>query len=239
MTDLANLSIEDRLALLEARLGVAAPLALVPPITIGELTDVPAPGSQLAAQWAQEVSARVIHHFPSYTALAGWATAPLGSRAITLDDSLEWRKAAAGWSQVTPWATSAPGVAVNGSINPVVTSSLNIPPDYGPRVVNLSCFVRVQVYNTVTALITLRLNGGIAAESIIPASVNLSPTGSGREWNISMSAQGLVLPINTPWVADVQISHDSGSGSTAAGAIQTRAGGPFNRIDATVMPRGY
>lgn len=36
-----------------------------PPITIGELTDVPAPLSPIASPWAQDVSRRIVHRFAS------------------------------------------------------------------------------------------------------------------------------------------------------------------------------
>ncbi len=93
-----TISIEDldaRLAMLEARAGVA-PLAANPPITIGELTDVPAPGSAIASAWAQEVSGRVVQRFANLTALNTWA-ADNGSVAITLDLNLLWRRVAGAW----------------------------------------------------------------------------------------------------------------------------------------------
>lgn len=40
-----------------------------PPITVGELTDVPAPRSAVVAPFHQEVANRVIHRFPSTTAM--------------------------------------------------------------------------------------------------------------------------------------------------------------------------
>ncbi len=39
-------------------------LLAAPPVTIGELTDVPAPGSPVASPWAQEVTRRAVHRFP-------------------------------------------------------------------------------------------------------------------------------------------------------------------------------
>lgn len=62
-----------RLDALEARL--IAPLAAVPPITIGELIDVPTPGSSIVSPWTQEVSNRIIHRFATTTAMNAWAAA--------------------------------------------------------------------------------------------------------------------------------------------------------------------
>ena len=73
--------LDARLAELEARIG-PAPLA-VPPVMIGELTDVPAPGSPIASQWAQETTNRIVHRFATKAALdAGWPAATAGNRAL-------------------------------------------------------------------------------------------------------------------------------------------------------------
>jgi hypothetical protein len=95
--------LEARLLELETRLGVGVePLAANPPITIGELSDVPAPGSAIASTWAQEVSARVLHRFVDYSALQAWA-APNGSQALTLDPfGRVWHRAGGQWV-MTGW----------------------------------------------------------------------------------------------------------------------------------------
>jgi len=87
--------LEARLAELEARAG-AVPLAAVPPITIGELADVPAPGSPIASAWAQEISNRVVQRFATKAALDTWAAAN-GSRAFTVDTGLLWTRVAGAW----------------------------------------------------------------------------------------------------------------------------------------------
>lgn len=54
-------------------------------VTIGELTDVPDPGSPIGSAWAQEVSKRVVQRFPTISALvAAWpaATAGVGALAV-------------------------------------------------------------------------------------------------------------------------------------------------------------
>lgn len=67
-------TLEARVAELEARLA-PSPLAANPPITVGELTDVPAPGSPIASAWSQEVSNRIAHRFATLAALNAWAAA--------------------------------------------------------------------------------------------------------------------------------------------------------------------
>jgi len=83
-----------------------------PPITIGELTNVPAPDSPLAAQWAQDVSSRIVQRFPNKAALVAWA-APVGAHAVQADTGVMWRRISTGWTQVTPWTVQVGGVAVN------------------------------------------------------------------------------------------------------------------------------
>jgi hypothetical protein len=99
--------LETRLAELEARAGIGVtPLAANPPVTIGELTDVPAPGSPIASAWAQEVTNRIVHRFPTTAALNAWAAAP-GSRAyVTADDRFYARVAGppAAWVREGPTA---------------------------------------------------------------------------------------------------------------------------------------
>lgn len=51
-----------------------------PPITIGELNDVPAVGSGIKSAWCQEVTNRIHHRFATVAALNAWA-APEGSMA--------------------------------------------------------------------------------------------------------------------------------------------------------------
>jgi hypothetical protein len=95
--------LDTRLAALEARL--AAPLAANPPITVGELTDVPAPGSPIASQWAQEVSNRIVHRFATLTALKAWSAAD-GSIAYQTDRNRIWQRMGGAWKLIAgalPW----------------------------------------------------------------------------------------------------------------------------------------
>lgn len=52
-----------------------------PPVVIGALTDVPAPGSAIASQWSQEVTLQSVHKFASIAAIKAWTTAPTGTYA--------------------------------------------------------------------------------------------------------------------------------------------------------------
>jgi hypothetical protein len=80
-----------------------------PPITIGELTDVPAPQSPISAQWAQEVTNRIQHRYASKAALDGWATALVGTHAVTVNDGVVYQRVAAGWARLTPWQYAVVG----------------------------------------------------------------------------------------------------------------------------------
>jgi len=92
MTTIEQLA--DRIAELEARLGVGVePLAANPPIAIGELADVPAPGSAILSAWTQEVSRRIVHRFTTVAqrdSLYPAASAGAGSICITQDSNTIW-----------------------------------------------------------------------------------------------------------------------------------------------------
>jgi hypothetical protein len=236
MTDLPSpLSIEDRLALLEAKLGVGVnPLALVPPITIGELTDVPAPGSQLAAQWAQEVSARVVQRFASKAAVDAWA-ASNGAFAVDLSTGIYYRRVTAGWAQVTPWqGTGTPAAAIIvGNGQTLVCNTLNIPTDPGPRVATLSSFTRLEKTNTagVLGILYLMANGVQSTE----AQVNTVHNDVGVPWGYHNVAQSANVEIAAGAAMQITVVVYSNIGNT----VQVSGNPTFNRLTALVNPKGY
>lgn len=68
-------------------------MATNPPITIGELTDVPAPGSGVKSSWHQEITNRIPHRFATAAARnTSWpaATAGLGALSVTQDTQTVW-----------------------------------------------------------------------------------------------------------------------------------------------------
>lgn len=68
-------------------------MATNPPITIGELADVPAPGSGVKSAWSQEVTNRIQHRFADVAARdVKWpaATAGVGALCVTLDTRTVW-----------------------------------------------------------------------------------------------------------------------------------------------------
>lgn len=87
-------------------------MATNPPIAIGELVDVPAPGSGVKSAWSQEVTNRIVHRFATAAARdAQWpaATAGRGAVCVTLDTDTPWqvalRAAVPTWVPFgsTPW----------------------------------------------------------------------------------------------------------------------------------------
>lgn len=81
-----------------------------PPITIGELTDVPAPGSGVKSAWSQEVTSRAIHRFATIADRdTRWpaATAGRGAMCVTLDTDSLWKVGQVGASLV--WQFAGPG----------------------------------------------------------------------------------------------------------------------------------
>jgi hypothetical protein len=238
MTDTpSTLSVEDRLALLETKLGVGInPLALVPPITIGELTDVPSPGSQLAAQWAQEVSSRVVQRFPTTAGLQAWA-APNGAYAVALDTGVIYRRVGGVWSQFSPWITTAVGIA-SSAVAPGshIVNTANIPADPGYRTAMVSAFVRFATYYQYSSQLDLNINGGVVAR----AASGIVQPGSGSDLYIPQNVSWTIAYNMTPNVgATVQVIAHNISGTS--GAIWNIEGNAYsNRIDIAVHPRaGY
>lgn len=117
-----------RLAVLEARLG-PMPAAAVPPIRIGELTDVPTPGSPIASAWSQEVTNRIRHRFPNVAARdTNWpaATAGNGAQCITLDTGTVWESTGTVWGPVAR-ALKVVGIKNSGTCGTGLTDLLTVP----------------------------------------------------------------------------------------------------------------
>jgi len=112
-----------RLAALEARAGMNQPPGgpAVSPlvITVGELTDVPSPGSPIASKWAQEVSNRVVQRFANKAALDTWAAA--NGSVAAVGPALYLRIAGAWISQKT---------GIMGSITVLSTYTITPPSTY-------------------------------------------------------------------------------------------------------------
>jgi hypothetical protein len=229
MATLAEL--EARLAALEA-LAAVEPLALVPPITIGSLADVPAPGSQIAANWAQEVSTAIVHRFPTKAAIDGWTSAPVGARAVQTDTGVEWRRIAGVWSQVTPWLGGVVGIAASAGQQTV--ASMTIPADPYIRMAFVSCFLKIDVFSGNLVFVSLAVAGTKVAEALIPKTTQLVGAGVNMDWNIAL--QGVTpLAAGAASVVTVTVSPDTSSG----GVYHTLANNIYNRVDAVVTPRGF
>lgn len=69
--------------------------------TIGELANVPEPGSGVTSAWAQDVTARAQHRYASKGALDAWTTALAGTQAVTLDDGGRYQKTSTGWARLS------------------------------------------------------------------------------------------------------------------------------------------
>lgn len=87
-------------------------MATNPPVTIGEITTVPAPGSGVTSAYHQTVTNRVLHRFATAAAMtAAWppATAGKGAHAYTLDTNTMWVCDGAGWVRLSePLQTFTP-----------------------------------------------------------------------------------------------------------------------------------
>jgi hypothetical protein len=69
----------------------------VPPITLGELTNVPAPGAEIDAAWAQDLTKMAVHRFANAAARDAAWTWPEGRLAFVDDKKQLSIKEAGGW----------------------------------------------------------------------------------------------------------------------------------------------
>jgi len=206
----AGLTVEERLALLEAKLN-PSPLALVPPITVGSLSNVPAPGSQLAAQWAQDASSMVVHRFASRASLDGWA-APVGACAVTVDDGTLYRRKAGAWSRVTPYVD-----AVSPTVSTVMPPgawatvlSLTIPADPSPRLLDAVWHVRGLFFEPYDNQLALVVDGANAAQFHIP-NLDGAQGGASHYWTANPHVIGYRIAANKPIVVVGQYYHTTGT----------------------------
>lgn len=105
-----------------------------PPITIGQLTNVPAPNSPMASAWAQDVSKRVVQRFVSFASLNSlWPPATAGQGAVASIDGTQilYRSDGTTWNAVAQgavggeyaWSPTLPGLASGGIIQPSYTAA--------------------------------------------------------------------------------------------------------------------
>jgi len=234
----------ERLEALEAMVAALAvqPLATTPPITIGELTNVPAPGSQLAAQWAQDVSSRIVQRFPTTAALKAWA-APVGAHAVAVDTGILWRRVAAGWTQITPWTAGVAGVAGPtgaGSVGTFDLAVVTIPADPGGRIVTVSAFVNLRKYMPYP-VVTLQIVMGSPSATNVVVRADIDPENDPSPTGGTLLARPVALhagdfvqaATNT---TDVKLQVVSAA--PASGVIIPGGNAAQNRLDVTVAPRG-
>jgi len=226
-----------RIDALEAKLS-PGPLVLTPPITIGSLSNVPAPGGQLAAQWAQDVTGYVVHRFANKAALNAWA-APTGAFAVQTDNGILWRRVATGWSQQTPWygTGTLAGVAGGDAVGSVNINTLTIPADPGLRSAHITSFTRFEVTAADTggaspASLQLKM-GGVLYEQ---ADLSPEPGFPSTPWyfrNIAMSAN---VDLGAGVSALVSVVHLT---QIPFGSQISGVGNPaYNRLSVVVTPRG-
>jgi len=216
--------LEARLAAIEARIPAVTPHAN-PPITVGELVDVPAPGSPISSPWAQEVSNRIVHRFVNKAALDAWAAAA-GSYGTTLDTGRLYERIGTAWVLVgagrigfgglQPGQSWAVGQTFSMSWPQKQWDSDNFNAGGAPVTVpaGLDGLYLVSAYISATALIVgaatavqIVAGGGIAGQAIIPVGVG------------AVTVTGLVL-LTATQNAQIQIVNGHNAAMSYNGAIR-------------------
>ena len=208
-------TLEERIAALEQRLA-AVPLAANPPVTIGELTDVPAPGSPIASQWAQEVSGRIIHRFGTVAAMNA---SNLGAGASARVGDVEYICVAVGsWARTTPAAYGVAGAGGTWTTAGVVLATISIPASPIVRIASFAYHCLISSVVTGGDL-SVKLNGS--------AVLNYRASGYGQE-QCTLSHQSQILAVNTAYT--LTAAYNGG------GSISTFGDPLFHQLNAAVHP---
>lgn len=97
------------------------------PIIVGELTDVPAVGSSVAAAFHQEIANRVVQRFANFAALNAWAAAD-GSLGYTVDTRRLWLRIGGVWR---PFAGSLPRFRLASTVAVSLANTAITPVSWG------------------------------------------------------------------------------------------------------------
>lgn len=135
-----------------------------PPITVGELTDVPAPNSPINAAYMQEVADRIIHRFTTVAAMNAWAAAN-GAMAYSADTGKHYLRRAGAW-----WP-----LVYEGSPGSVPTAALVDGSVTTPKLADGSVTSAKIADGTIQP-------GDLAASVLSGDTVALSPTGGGSNF---------------------------------------------------------
>jgi hypothetical protein len=192
--------LEERIAELEARAGVGVqPLAANPPITIGELNDVPAPGSPIASQWSQEVTRRAVHRFADVAqrdSLYAAASAGNGAICITLDTGTVWRVVSGAWRPVSPSVGGFYGInhyhavlatntnAPQTTAVPVLTIAMPAAPAGSLLDMSLTAYINSAAGHG-GGFLSFRVNGVIAGPTVVVPDIAWLGSLSGRCVNVA------------------------------------------------------
>lgn len=227
-------TLEERIQALEDRLAVTP--AAVPPMTIGELANVPVPGSAIAAQWAQDVSSRVVQRFPNGAAITAWA-APVGTFAVTLDNGVLYRRVAAGWARYTPYSATQIGVPVaqgSAGAGTFTIATISIPADPGNRVLQISNILRVDKFQPAgnIAVQILADGAGLGQIDLSSEKDNSVIAGHAHVYYANMGGLFNTTP-GVPTTVVLQVVS-----TAAAGEWFIPGAASMNRLDVLAVPRG-
>jgi len=203
------------------------------PITIGSLTDVPAPNSPINAQFHQEVAHRIVQRFASKSALDAWVAEPGAVAWVNTSPPVLWLRSSAGWCRQTPWGKTVIGTAVQTiPAEPVNTvfASVTIPTDPGPRVALFSAHVVPILNPNVDTTLEVVAAGVMQAQWIIPtAGANV---GLARQCPVALAGR---LDVAAGATITVQTRITS---ATRNNIVTIPANLIANRLDVTVTPDG-
>ena len=108
-----------------------------PPIVIGAFANVPAPGSPIRSDWAQQATRAVIHVFASIAARDAWTGPPDGARCYVTANQRDYRRVGGVWESVP--IVIAGQVTVTGDASGNASFNFARPFPAVPNPVMMSC----------------------------------------------------------------------------------------------------
>lgn len=215
-----------------------------PPITVGELVDVPAPQSPVNAQFHQEVAHRIVHRFPTVQAMNAWGA---GNGSLAYVGPTLYLRQNGAWVPMAPQsAVDQVNVNLNNSIAAVqdnlnhTNANLGTYPQ-GLLAVSYAGFAELNTNTQVVASVTwnadpsrwyrlvgdvVRINSGASPQDV----VFVIEDNAGNDYRLTMVRFSGPVQQMAPLHMHLPISGLSGSqtwrlaGNTSTGVAQIPAG---------------
>lgn len=212
-------------------------MATSPPITVGELADVPAPNSPVNAQFHQEVANRIVHRFVSVAQMNAWAA---GNGSLAYVGPTLYLRHGGAWVAMAPQANvDAADANLQNQINSVNAGASNSA--QGLLAVSYAGFAELNTNTQVVCSVSwtaspgrwyrlvgdvVRINSGFTPQDVVFVIEN----SAGDDYRLTMVKFEEAVQMFAPLHMHLLINNLSGpqtwrlAGNTSTGTAQIPAG---------------